>query len=361
MKNKIFKFLFVAIVIITVLPGSLLANIKESKVQVLLKNGDKITGNLKQLNSRVIVINTEYSGKIKIPINMIKLLPVDKKMKIFLKNDERVALHICQISDGKFYVESKNVQYIVEPESIVRIEKIREEAKISKNLSKPCEGISTWHVQRWQGNLDFGYNLNRGTTSSDDMFLRTQSYYINMRSKLTFRGHIFYGLKDGEISKKEIYGSTRYDYSLKNKFFAFGQFSAEYDAVEKINLRHSYNTGMGYTFVNTPELNFNMDTGLGWQQEIYMYDSHKNNGSALLEQHLFWRMNSRLLVDQKLSLIPYITGPARYRFVLDMNIKSPVAKHLLLTFGIVNRYDSRPQQGVEKNDFMALTGFGYVF
>jgi len=66
--------------------------------------------------------------------------------------------------------------------------------------------------------------------------------------------------------------------------------------------------------------------------------------------------------DQQLAVFPDLSGPTgHYRVNGDINLIAPIAKAIALKLGISNRYDTRPQADVQKNDTTIQSGVAVEF
>ncbi|MBN2432706.1 MAG: DUF481 domain-containing protein [Acidobacteria bacterium] len=335
------------------------------KLKITVRNGDQISGRLSLINGRGLELIHDYLGPIRLPLEAVSEMQAELPVLIVLADGTRLMTTLTRISKNLFHLSSDNSTFLLERARVQSVHSrfpgaVRVPADL-RRTAQDLEGLSEFKIKHWEAGVSFGYTLNRSTTSSDDLHLRFRNKYTAKRHAFGFAGHIFYGIKDETLSQKEFYGAGRYDYQLKQKFYLFGQISGEYDAVERIDLRQSYNAGLGFTAYERPSLKMNFDAGLGYLSERNMDQTANREGSALLEQHLQWKLNHRMTLAQNFSFIPYITGLARARFLFDLNVNTALTKQMIFTFGILDKYDSRPQEGVLKNDFTTLVTFGFVF
>jgi|GEM_PF-1175215 len=338
---------------------------KSPIVKITLRNGDQISGRLRLINGRSVELVHDFLGPLRLPLEAISEMEAELPVLIVLDDDTRLTTTLTRINKNRLHLSVDHSTFLLDRARIQSIHSrfpgtVYGPADLRRTAAD-LEGLSEFKVKHWEGGVNFGYTLNRSTTSSDDLHLRFRNKYSAKRHSVGLSGHIFYGIKDETLSQKEFYAAARYDYQLKQQFYLFGQFSGEYDAVEQIDFRQSYNAGLGFTAYERPSLKMNFDAGLGYLHERYMDQTGSSEGSALLEQHLLWKLNHRMTLAQNFAVIPYITGLARARFLFDLSVNTALTKQMIFTFGILDRYDSRPQSGVVKNDFTTLVTFGFVF
>jgi putative salt-induced outer membrane protein len=352
--------------IILLLPAAVFATGQEPpRVTIAVRNGDQISGRLTLINGRSVELINDYLGPVRLPLEAVSEMSAELPVLIVLKDGTRLHATLTKISKSIFHLTSDNTTFLLDRNHIQSVHtRYPTTAPTPAGLRQQVDaldGLSEFKVKHWEGGVDFGYTLNRSTTTSDDLNLRFRTRYMAKRHSIRFAGHIFYGIKDDDLSQKEFFGSVRYDYQLGQKFYTFGQFSGEYDAVEQIDFRQSYNLGLGLTVYDQPSFNLSFDAGFGYMNEHYLDQSANSEGTALVEQHLQWKLNHRMTLGQNFSFIPYITGLARSRFLFDLNLNTALSKRMIISFGILDKYDSRPQEGVRKNNFTTLVSLGFLF
>jgi len=333
-------------------------------VRVKMKNGDVLSGTLVALDVSQAVLRTDYAPLLGLPLERVAEVTSSAAVRLWLDDDTTLRTTLTGWADGVFRLTSGDRTFNLASARVRGIELEPEAAEPATDLraiAARVDGLDEVRPKRWSGAVNFGYTLARGNASSDDLYLRTSARYARQRDTFSDSAHTLYGVLADTTSRDEVYGSFRYDYKLPKRYFVFGSVSGEYDEVEGIDLRHTWNAGVGYSLVTRPALSLDVGTGIGFLQEIYPSLSNRSDGSTLLEGHLNWKLNDRVAFTQNLLVIPYLTGDSRYRTVLDATLNLTVNRMFKFNIGMLNRYDSRPLPDVEHNDFTMFTGVGWIF
>jgi len=333
-------------------------------VRVKMKNGDTLSGTLVALDVSRAVLRTDYAPSLDLALERVAEVTGSAAVRLRLDDDTTLQTTLTGWVDGVFRLASGDQTFtltLARVRDIVLEPAAAEPATDLRAIAVQVDGLDEVRPQRWSGAVNFGYTLARGNASSDDLYLRTSARYTRPRDTFSASAHTLYGVLNDATSRNEVYGSFRYDYKLPKRYFVFGSVSGEYDEVEGIDLRHTWNAGVGYSLITRPALSLDVGTGVGFLQEIYPSLSSRSDGSTLLEEHLSWKLNARMALTQNLLVIPYLTGDSRYRTVLDATLNLTVSGMFKFNIGMLNRYDSRPLPDVENNDFTLFTGIGWIF
>lgn len=348
-------------ILISILLGTVLAaggRAAGESWRVVMKNGDILSGAPGGFEGRSLVVRTEYAGPCRLPLDSIQEAVSPAEVEIGMTDGRILRTRLRGISREGLLLTDGHRTWLLPRPGIAEIRLA--EGEIAGETALP-DGLRELKEKSWKAGLDLGFTLSRNGTRSEDLYLRFQFQHQRRKSLYHVRGYTFYGLREHEVYKKNVFGAFRYDYKLGERFFCFGQASGEYSLQERLDLRHGYNLGAGYYAWKSPRLQVLVDGGTGYQQEIFMAGHRRSDGSALLEQQVSWKPHQRLVLEQKCSFIPYITGGERFRLLADISVKSFLNSWFAVSFGVINKYDSRPQPGIEKNDFMALTTAGLAF
>jgi len=330
-------------------------------VKVTMANGDTLSGELIRLAGGELELKTSYVGPVVLPFDQVAALAGQFPATLRLSDGAALATVITGIAGGNYQLTSNEHQFILERTRVAALELDGAEPVDLTGRLGAVAGLQEALPKRWSGAANFGYTLNRGTSSSDDVFLMLQAALARKRDRLSFRSHAFYSVKDSATSKNELFGGLRLERDVTDRLFMFAQAGYEYDEVELIDLRQNYDFGLGYVAVKRPDMHLDFGGGVGVQHEMYADDTSQTDWNALVEEHFQWKFHPRMGLAQNFALVPYLTNESRYRFVLDATFKAALTDSLQFNFGVVDRYDSLPRPGVDKNDLTFITGLGWVF
>lgn len=305
------------------------------RISVSLANGDRISGKIRFLGSKRIAIETDYAGLIWINFEQVTGWGA---------SDQAIEQRLIRAIKGK---EGKSA------ETAVLAQAVRPDGQSSNKAEKS--------PRRWDGNISFGFGLSRGNTDTSDLDFGLRAVMKKQRRQNSLFFTIRRGVRDGDIVRSEIIAGSRHDVFLGGDLPAFFESSAEFDEVEKVDLRLNYNFGLGFNLVNNDARQLAMDFGVGATHELFSTRVRKNTSTAVLRQTFRQRLFRSSNLQQQFSFFPTLSEMRRYRFQADAELKTPLNQFLSLCIGIIDRFDSRPQPRVRRNDFGVTTGIALEF
>ena len=322
---------------------------------VVMKNGDRLTGEVKGLDAGVLYVNMDY-------ILGTSSLDWSKVARV-----ESPQLFIVKTEDGTVY---KGVLNTVEaasgrPVKIQVIEGQEKEVAIKRGEIVQIAETSDKFWQRFNGEVNFGTTYSKGnesvqyTLSSQTEYLRERwSANANLSSTLS--------------SSTGASASTRNDLTLtathllpwKNYYYAgLGDFLQS--SVQGIQLQTSVGAGIGRYLKNTNRATISILGGLAWQNTGYhqavIPASNQNLGAVLLagEVKLF-RFNKTNL-DVAGMLFPVLNDPGRFKFGTNAAYYIKITSNLSWNISFYGNWDNQPPPHFVGSDYGTSSGVSWTF
>jgi hypothetical protein len=327
---------------------------------VYLKNGDKITGEFKELVQGELKLSTEEMGSVYIKWNGIARIESDKYIEMELRDGTRVFGQLPpDMNDSEEILSIKTLKeepYIINMSDVVRAEQI----KVNESF---------W--ERLDGHLKLGLNY---TQASDvltwnfdgDARYRTQQHVtaLSFDSNLTRKGN-------GTDTSRHNLAGSRYWY-LPQRWFYFGALGAQQNEELGLDLRVSATGGGGRFLVQSPKTELYLATGLSANKEREtgeddansdLSDSGANLELLLSADYTFFRLYSP---KSRIKLTPTlwqgITDSDRLRGNVNLSLRQEFISDLFWDLSFYYDYDSKPLQGAAATeDFGIVTSLGYEF
>jgi putative salt-induced outer membrane protein YdiY len=220
----------------------------------------------------------------------------------------------------------------------------------------------------WTRSLGSTYMLSRGNTNVSNLGFTGSIARRANRSQVALHVKREFGSQEGRSTENYMSATMRYDLALgpndsaaaaRPSFFTEAVF--EHDPFAKIGRRAVENTGVSVPLARDPHNNLALEIGSGVTNEMPTGSASYTRIGGLL------RLAARQLfggatADQQLAIFPDLSGPTgHYRLNEDINLSAPISKAIALKLGIANRYDTRPQANVLKNDTTIQSGIALAF
>jgi putative salt-induced outer membrane protein YdiY len=326
-----------------------------SKDVIVMKNGDRITGDIKGLNAGVLSVRVSYiDGRIAMQWSQIAHL---ESNKLYLVHTESGAVYTGKLStSGESNDPPIRIEVAMTPERAVEIPP-------RKIISLGPTSDSFWH--RFDGAINTGLTFSKGNESVQYNLSSQLAYY---RERWT--GQVGYNATIGSNSGAPL--TTRNQTNLDilrllrwNNWFYAGYASFLQSSVQELNLQTTLGAGVGRYLKNTNRASIYVAGGFGWQNagyKEYTVDQGTQNtavGFVATEIKAFKFKKTNL--DITASVIPAITGPARVHSNTNASYYIKFTPDLSWNISFYGSWDSRPPATFSGADYGTSSGVSWSF
>lgn len=217
--------------------------------EILLKNGDKITGTIINKTGDTLEIKTEYSDKISIKWGAIESFSATEPVLLTFKNKEEMT-GTTEIAPENSLAVKKEGVYLTEPIPLAEIEEINK--KFFSGQVNAGGALFAGNTQRQSYNLNADLVV-RGR--DDRVSFGGQFNYANSKSRNST------GSKETILDARnfQLYGDYAHFFSDVWYGYAHGLFTN--DRLQDIKLRSAFGIGAGYQIFATGDLNLSVEAG----------------------------------------------------------------------------------------------------
>ncbi len=214
--------------------------------EVILKNGDKITGTVLNKSGSVLEVKTDYAEKVVIKWDAIETLNSSVPMTVTLKDKQELTGLAGAGQNGTMTVKSNGV-YDSQPIPLSEVEEINKKF--------------------FTGSANFGGGLSGGNTERQNYHADAGVVVRSRDDKVTLGGQYNYG-DNTDVTTKEttlnarnwqLYGTYAHYFTPQWYGYAHGLFTN--DRMQDIQLRSAFGVGAGYQFFASEDLNLSLEAG----------------------------------------------------------------------------------------------------
>lgn len=270
--------------------------------EVILENGDKLTGTLMRLENGQLVLNTEYAGEITIQVEKVSHLTTDEPMATTLIDGTTRKARV-------FYRDTTAEDVTPEEEKTPMDVNIAEVKNIYLKQKPPI---------RLKGRTNVGITIEKGNTDTEQYRIDAELVARTEKQRFTLGGELNREQADNTTTVANWKAYGMYDYFIKPKWFLYGSSLFDHDEFADLDLRTTLGAGAGHQFFESEDLNLSVSAGLAYifenfivaedddfagAQWLVQYDQfffnkslqlfHSNNGYISLEQGSNWLINTR--------------------------------------------------------------------
>ena len=330
--------------------------------QVVMKNGDRVTGAIIKKDGATLTIKTVHFGTVTLPWDQVDSVKADTPLTVVLPNDKSVEGTISSSGD-KIVVAEKATAESVAPKDIVALRNA-DEQKAYLRMLKP-RWLDLWLIS---GNIGIAGTSGNATTKTFTTPVnlvratrndKTTMYFNFIKSSATFGGV-------SADTAQAVRGGLSYSRDLRPKIFATVFNDYEYDRFQNLDLRAVLGGGLGWHAWKA-ERGFLDVVGGG----AYNHESFGQSGGAAAftrnTAEVYWgddagfKLNKRIGFTQSYRMFNNLTNTGNYRVNFDIGVSASLAKYFTWNAALSDRYLSNPASGRKNNDFLYSTGFGFTF
>lgn len=357
--------------------------------QIVLLNGDRISGEITAISDGRVMVMTDYAGEISVDFNQVEDMEVEKQGHISLGNGDVITGRIVSVSGETITIRSQVLQEITIPgdlflgyrrfaeeleeeeleqtrrliqEKEKELEETRDELAKTKKEVEDLTSIS----KLWSGSVSLGAQMRRGNTDSSDVRFDATALRKAPREELALRFYADYGETEGETDTNEIFGEVKLKVFQTDRFYLFGLTNMEYDEMENLDLRAQVFGGPGYNFIDTERTKLLGEIGAGLTGEFFDEDDGGDEETleASLRLNAEWRQKLFANAEffQGLTVYPSLGKFGDYRLRSESTLSAPFSEQWAIKLSLVDDYDSNPEsEDVKKNDLKFIAAIQYKY
>lgn len=314
---------------------------------IYLRNGDRITGELKKFEYGLLNLSTDAMKTISIEFDEINSIHSAKYFEIRLN------------SGTKYFgrLKKSNVMSTVE---IITVTDTVSKRLWDIVLIVP---IKRSFFQKIDGSLDLGLTY----TKASDIFQYSLNTKVTYRTTYYATQLKFESLQtdDGsELSKNNTLGFT-VSHFLPHKWQTNISVQVQQNTQLDLDYRLQAGYGVGYDVARTNSVRFNVQGGVVANQEKTIANTTTSeNLEVLLGAQVKWfkHRSPKVDVTSGLELYPSVTNFGRVRLEYDISAKYELIKDLYLNVQLYENYDNQPSKDADPlNDWGIITSIGFTF
>jgi putative salt-induced outer membrane protein YdiY len=314
---------------------------------VHLKNGDKLTGEIRLVANGILQFKTDYgSGRFDIYWDQIERIETNKVIAV-------------ELSDGM----RQRGQMETKPSDEMVI-KDREGNELVFDLADVAwmhEGTPGF-LGHFDGSLSVGYSLTKSNntqqfTLSGDLLYNADKYSVSSGLSMLFSS------QTDTTPTQRYQGDLSYKHLLGARWYALGGFDALHSDELELDLRTTLGGGIGRYLKRNYNYDFSVAGGAVWDWENYsdpgIPDQNTPEAIASAQFNAYNLIGDNLNLTNEIKFFKSMTDASRTRIDLSSEVRWSLPRHLFFNIQLQDNFDSSPTGTAPKNDYLFSTGFGW--
>jgi putative salt-induced outer membrane protein YdiY len=294
--------------------------------EIVLHNGDRISGEIVRLERGKLLVKTPYAGDVRIDWAQVATLSTDEPVYATIDQSNRIEAVFAQSDPGSATLSGGN-WLETSPLPLGRI---------TAMTRKPEPPVKV------TGHINVGASATSGNTDTEKVHADMEVVARSVENRFTIGGAVNKAEDSGVQTESNWIAYLKYDHFITRKWYAYSNADMESDEFKDINLRTTLGVGTGYQFLETPATNLSLEGGLNYVNtdfdmgadesypagrwalkfDHYLFGSktqafHRNEGFSALDdsENLFVRTQSGL----RWPVIARLSATAQYNVDWDAN------------------------------------------
>lgn len=331
----LFLFLWLAAILFAV-PGAARAD------QIIMKNGDVISGKVLKVDGKEVTIKPAYTGKFAVKRNAVASITTDGPLEVELADGRMVTAQFAGEEDGA------QVLVVEEHPGPVDVTEVYRAAPPQKFYAREshAEGMFT---------------INEGNTDS-------KSAIINFDTRLRLGDHRQYAKliarrdeSNNETTKRQTRISYDYDWLFRRNWYLGATADYERDPIRDLSHRFTFGALLGHDFWNTGNSFLTIKAGAGYTDEN-LAEATRDGMVGLWEldfRHKFKKSNLELVHDHDMTYQHY--GDNNMIIRSTTGLRLDVLWKIYATASYRFNYETEPAPGRFSKDSTLAFGLGAKF
>lgn len=310
--------------------------------EVHLQNGDRLTGTIVKMEERVLTLQTDYGGEIKLDWGKVERVTSASPLKILVPGASHDVLR-------DFLYGSQDLQ---------------ETRELGPEGPVPLTDITAINLEplRVTGTVTVGGNSTSGNSSTKAFNSAARMTIQAYRQRLLLEGKYNYGQAGDQVTARNSLASLKHNYFVSKQVFieTFGML--EKDTLQNLQLRSTIGSGLGYQFYETARTTLALSVGLAHVNEHFTNSPNTQTPSArwsLRWEHGLWP--DRVKVFHRHEAFWDLNAGNAFRVNADQGVRITVYKNLFFNVEYDLRLNTQPAPGRKTTDEAVIFGVGYEF
>ena len=363
--------------------------------QIVLKNGDRLTGSIAKSDGKSLVIKTDYAGEVTVKFDAIQSLTSTGDLNVTVGG--KTAVGPVTTTGADVVVATKTAGPVEAPiSSVTLLRSPAEQAAYEKSLHP---GL----LEGWAGGANLGFALTAGNSETKNLNIGFNGTRTGFHDKLTLYETSIYATT-GKLALQPIpsqttananSGGIRYDHDFAPRVFAFVNGDFFNNALQNLDLRYILGGGIGFHAIKTPNTTLDLLAGINYTHESFsdlaetvtnpapppptitvLYNHSDSSAALTVGDYFSHKLGKNSVFTQSFLLYPSfsqtnIAFPGAppddvriLRGAFNLGLVTKLHKWLGWQVTLADVFDNHPLASnppIERNDITLSTGLNFSF
>jgi putative salt-induced outer membrane protein YdiY len=325
--------------------------------QIVLKNGDRISGAIIKQDGKTITIKTDSLGAVSAAWDQVVSVTSDKPIYVVLP-DGKTVQGALGAAGGSLEVAAASGKVSVPLADVKALRNAGEQQAYERLLSPSL--LQLWTVA---GSLGFAgatgnaKTLTFTTSAGASRVTRTDKILLNFNA---IKASAMVG-RASAATAEAVRGGVEYDRNVGARVFVNTFNSYEYDRFQALDLRVTLGGGIGAKVYNSERATLGLVAGVDYDHSRFSVPLTRNAAEFFWGDDYSLKINNASSLVQRFRMFNNLSDLGASRVNFDLTLSTKLKTWLSWNVSLSDRYLSKPVQGRKTNDFLYSTGIGVSF
>ena len=334
--------------------------------QIVMKNGDRVTGSIVKKDGKNLTIKTDQFGEVTAAWDQVQSIQTEKPVTVVLQ-DGRTTQGTLATVGGSVEIAAPQAKITATPGDVTAIRDVDEQKAYDRllhpRLTELWSGTGTLGLAGTSGNaetLTFTTGITAARITNTD---KTSIYFNAIKAS---------ALADGKNSDtaQAVRGGWAYNHNVRPKLFVSVFNDFEYDKFQNLDLRYVVGGNFGYHLMKSKRSQLDVLGGADYNRASYFTPvttppTPRTPAYSAAEftfgDDYNLKVNGNTSIAQSMRFFDGFSDTGAYRVNFDAGTSTKIAKWLTWNVSLSDRYLNHPAFGRKTNDFLYTTGLGITF
>lgn len=238
--------------------------------QIVLKNGDRLTGSIAKSDGKALVIKTDYAGDVTVKFDAIQSITSAGDLNVSLGG--KTVIGPVTTSGDDIVVATKAAGSVEAPKSSVTMMRSPAEQAAYEKTLRP--GL----LDGWAGGANLGFALTAGNSETKNLNVGFNATRTGLHDKLILNETSIYAttskaalqpISPSLTTANSNGGGIRYDRDFAPRAFGFGSGDFFNNSLQSLDLRYILGGGIGFHAIKTPNTTLDLLAGINYTHESF--------------------------------------------------------------------------------------------
>lgn len=309
--------------------------------EVVLKNGDKLTGKVLGLAGGRLALETPHAGVLKIDWAQVASVRTEAPVRVKLQSKEEHAGKLSAGAEGRLRIE---------PEAAAAVE--IDPAAVTHFNEPPAA---------WHGSLTLSARATDGNTHTTQFLAAGEATLARESDLVLLRSIYRYGDRSGDVQERNVYGLAKYQYFLSERLYAFLSVEALHDKFKDLRGGFIVSVGAGVQVLKEEAIDLSAEAGAAYFANHFYVAEDEDHAGARVSARVRVALPLGFEFKDLFTWYPNFEDWGDWQIRNEATLGTALGGGWALLGGVITEIDNEPPEGLEEYDNTYFVGLGLSF